>query len=245
MWQNSALNLSFIYEIQFPLKISSFSSISFQNACSPLIEELIFFHDHTLSLLILITVLISYRILSTTLNSIINKFIIESQLLEFLWTVTPTAILILIGAPSIRLLYILDEVYSPLLTVKIVGHQWYWSYEYTDFLNIQFDSFIKPFNNSNIITRLLDVDNRLILPFNTQIRSLVTAADVLHAWTIPRLGIKTDAVPGRLNQLNFFINRPGLYFGQCSEICGANHSFIPIVIESLNLKSFISWVKQN
>ena len=169
----------------------------------------------------------------------------ELQPLELFWTVTPTLILILIGAPSIRLLYILDEVYNPLITVKIIGHQWYWSYEYTDFLNTQFDSFISHSNKTNFVTRLLDVDNRLTLPYNTQIRALITAADVLHAWTIPRLGVKTDAVPGRLNQLNFLINRPGLYFGQCSEICGANHRFIPIVIERVNLDSFINWVKLN
>jgi len=174
---------------------------------------------------------------------IINKNMTESQSLEIFWTISPTFILILIGAPSIRLLYILDEVFSPSLTIKTLGHQWYWSYEYTDFFNIEFDSFlIKPSHQLSTPTnfRLLDVDNRIYLPFNIQIRNLISATDVLHSWTIPSLGIKTDAIPGRLNQLNFLINRPGLFYGQCSEICGANHSFIPIVLERVNTHAFIN-----
>jgi len=128
--------------------------------------------------------------------------------------------------------------------MKILGHQWYWSYEYSDFLNLEFDSFLKPYLTSNNV-RLLDVDNRITIPFNTQVRTLISSSDVLHSWTVPTLGIKVDAVPGRLNQLNFLITRPGLFYGQCSEICGANHSFIPIVIEAVNLKSFIKWVNAN
>ncbi len=122
------------------------------------------------------------------------------------------------------------------------GHQWYWSYEYIDFNNhIEFDSYINQLDNNSF--RLLDVDNRTTLPINTQIRTLVTANDVIHSWTIPILGVKTDATPGRLNQINFLLRRPGVYYGQCSEICGANHRFIPIVIERINLNSFISWIK--
>jgi len=174
----------------------------------------------------------------------INKRIVESQNLEIFWTITPTFILLLIGIPSIRLLYILDEVFNPLVTIKIIGHQWYWSYEYSDFIDTEFDSFIIKSNNNQIDTiRLLDVDNRVIIPQNSQIRALVSAADVLHSWTIPSLGIKVDAVPGRLNQLNFLASRPGLFFGQCSEICGANHRFIPIVVESTNPTYFFSWLK--
>lgn len=171
----------------------------------------------------------------------------ESQTLELFWTITPTFILILIGGPSIRILYILDEVYTPAITIKILGHQWYWSYEYTDFSNLEFDSFITPFHAPQMHSfysnfRLLDVDNRMILPFNTQVRALISATDVLHSWTVPSLGVKTDAIPGRLNQINFLIVRPGLFFGQCSEICGANHSFMPITLEGVNVTSFISWV---
>jgi len=125
-----------------------------------------------------------------------------------------------------------------------VGHQWYWSYEYSDFNNLEFDSYIIPSNEiRNKIFRLLDVDNRTVVPINSQVRTLISAADVLHSWTVPRIGIKADAVPGRLNQVNFYSNRPGVYFGQCSEICGANHSFIPIVLERVPSKIFIKWIK--
>ena len=156
----------------------------------------------------------------------------------------PRFILIFIGLPSIRLLYLLDETYKPSLTLKTMGHQWYWSYEYSDFVNVEFDAYITPQEESNeALFRLLDVDNRTTIPFITQIRMLISAADVLHAWTVPALGVKADAVPGRLNQVNFFTNRPGLFFGQCSEICGANHSFMPIAIESVAPKFFIQWIK--
>lgn len=210
-----------------------------------MIEELIFFHDHTITILILITTIIGYNIITTYYNKSIDKIIIESQPLELFWTIVPTFALIFIGIPSIRLLYILDEVYNPLLTLKVIGHQWYWSYEYSDFLNIEFDSYIIQLNNeSNLnLFRALDVDNRTIIPINSQIRALISAADVIHSWTIPRLGVKVDAIPGRLNQLNFITLRPGLFFGQCSEICGANHRFMPIAIESVNSKSFIKWIK--
>nr|YP_010125566.1 cytochrome c oxidase subunit II [Friesea propria]ABV02143.1 cytochrome c oxidase subunit II [Friesea propria] len=227
--------------------MATYSSLSFQNACSPLMEELIFFHDYIMTILILITVIVGYTMVSTQTSKILNKIMIESQPLELFWTITPTFILIFIGMPSIRLLYMLDEVYTPLLTIKIMGHQWYWSYEYSDFLNTEFDSFMTPMTPTSELSmiRLLDVDNRMVIPFNAQIRALISAADVLHSWTVPSLGIKTDAVPGRLNQLNFLVNRPGLYYGQCSEICGANHSFMPIVVESVSSLSFLKWMKNN
>lgn len=135
-----------------------------------------------------------------------------------------------------------DEIYNPILSVKRIGHQWYWRYEISDFKNVNFDSFILiDLNNLNLF-RLLDVDNRLILPINLQIRILIRSDDVIHSFTVPSIGIKVDGIPGRINQLNLFINRPGLFFGQCSEICGTNHRFIPIVIESTNLKIFLNWI---
>lgn len=178
------------------------------------------------------------------MNQNIDQYMLESQPLELFWTIVPRFILIFIGLPSIRLLYLLDEIYKPAITIKTIGHQWYWSYEYSDFINIEFDSYIIPENEINALRfRLLDVDNRTVIPVNTQIRTLVTAADVLHSWTVPSFGVKTDAVPGRLNQVNFISNRPGLFFGQCSEICGANHRFMPIAIESVSPKTFINWIK--
>lgn len=240
------MGLSLIHEFFFLLEISTWAAINFQNASSPLIEQLIYFHDHAITILILITSIVTFNIISTVSNFITNKLIIESQPLELFWTITPTFVLIFIGIPSIRLLYLLDEVYSPSITIKTIGHQWYWSYEYSDFLNVEFDSYIINYNSNSSVSmfRLLDVDNRTVIPVKTQIRMLISAADVLHSWTVPRLGVKADAVPGRLNQINFINNRSGLFFGQCSEICGANHRFMPICIESISPSIFIKWIKK-
>nr|AWV83772.1 cytochrome oxidase subunit II [Okanagana oregona]WMQ72205.1 cytochrome oxidase subunit II [Okanagana oregona] len=224
--------------------MSNWSNINLQDAMSPLMEQLIFFHDHTLVILIIITVIVGYMMSTLFLNNMINRLLLEGQLIEFIWTLLPAMTLIFIALPSLRLLYLLDEVNNPLLTIKIVGHQWYWSYEYSDFLNVEFDSYMKSTNNLDKDEfRLIEVDNRMILPFNTQIRLMITSTDVLHSWSMPSLGIKVDAVPGRLNQVSIMINRPGLIYGQCSEICGSNHSFMPIVIESINNKMFLDWLK--
>nr|YP_015437.1 cytochrome c oxidase subunit II [Scutigera coleoptrata]CAE01474.2 cytochrome c oxidase subunit 2 [Scutigera coleoptrata] len=224
--------------------MATWSMLSFQDATSPLMEQLIFFHDHTMIVLTMITTLVGYMMTMMMVNKYSNRQLMEGQEIETIWTIIPAITLIFIALPSLRLLYLLDEVNSPILTLKTIGHQWYWSYEYSDFKNIEFDSYMIPqaemVNNS---FRLLDVDNRTVIPMNTQMRILITAADVLHSWTVPSLGVKVDAVPGRLNQTSFLANFPGLFFGQCSEICGANHSFMPILIESVNIKSFINWVK--
>jgi cytochrome c oxidase subunit 2 len=223
--------------------MATWSNFNLQNRASPLIEQIIFFHDHTLVILIIITILVRYLIISLFFNSYINRFLLEGQIIELIWTILPAITLIFIALPSLRLLYLLDELNNPLITLKSIGHQWYWSYEYSDFNNIQFDSYIIPQNEININNfRLLDVDNRIVIPINNQIRIIVTATDVIHSWTVPALGVKIDANPGRLNQTNFFINRPGIFYGQCSEICGANHSFIPIVIERISIKNFINWI---
>lgn len=223
--------------------MATWGNISLQDRNSPLIEQLNFFHDHTLLIILLITILVGYIIIILFFNKFTNRFLLHGQLIEIIWTILPAIILLFIAFPSLRLLYLLDEIYKPSLTLKSIGHQWYWSYEYSDFKNIEFDSYIIPTNEleeNNF--RLLDVDNRIVLPINTQIRIIVSAADVLHSWTVPSLGVKVDATPGRLNQTNIFINRPGLFYGQCSEICGANHRFIPIVIESVKSNDFIKWI---
>nr|YP_010048891.1 cytochrome c oxidase subunit II [Paralipsa gularis]QPK77264.1 cytochrome c oxidase subunit 2 [Paralipsa gularis]UYX62265.1 cytochrome c oxidase subunit II [Paralipsa gularis] len=223
--------------------MATWSNLNFQNGASPLMEQIIFFHDHTLIILIMITILVGYIMMNLFFNKYINRFLLEGQMIEMIWTILPAITLIFIALPSLRLLYLLDELNNPLITLKTIGHQWYWSYEYSDFNNIEFDSYMISSNElSPNNFRLLDVDNRIILPFNNQIRILVTATDVIHSWTIPSLGVKVDANPGRLNQTNFFINRPGIFYGQCSEICGANHSFMPIVVESISIKNFINWV---
>lgn len=177
-------------------------------------------------------------------NKFTNRFLLEGQLIELIWTIIPALILIFIALPSLKILYLLEEVNNPLITIKAIGHQWYWSYEYSDFKKIEFDSYIKPVVELRENEfRLLDTDNRLVIPYNTQTRLLVTSTDVIHSWTVPSVGVKVDASPGRINQRNILINRPGLFFGQCSEICGSYHSFIPIVVESVNLNVFINWLK--
>lgn len=228
-----------------PLKIPFWRNLYLQNASSPIIEQLIFFHDHTILILLIITIFISYILVTIIVNKYTNVKLYEGQIIELIWTIIPALILIFIALPSLRALYLLDEVKTPAMTIKTVGHQWYWSYEYSDFPNVEFDSYIIPSNDINKEEiRLLEVDNRTVIPFNTQIRLLVSAADVIHSWTVPSLGIKVDAIPGRLNQLRMYCLRPGILYGQCSEICGANHSFIPIVLEVVNSKDFIGWIKR-
>nr|AOY39424.1 cytochrome c oxidase subunit 2 [Disteniidae sp. BMNH 899837] len=214
-----------------------------QDSSSPLMEQLSFFHDHALVILTIITVFVGQLMTSLFFNKFNHRLLLEGQLLEIIWTILPAVTLIFIALPSLRLIYILDEASNSILTIKTIGHQWYWSYEYSDFKQVEFDSYMIPIKDMNSFNfRLLDVDNRVTIPFKSQIRMLITAADVIHSWTIPSLGVKIDATPGRLNQVNFFISRPGLFFGQCSEICGANHSFMPIVIESISSNFFIKWM---
>jgi cytochrome c oxidase subunit 2 len=223
--------------------MSTWSQLSFQDRASPLIEELIIFHDHTILVLTLVTILVAYIILTIFRNKFIDRFLLEGHLIEVIWTVVPAILLIFIALPSLHLLYLLDEYDNPSLTIKSIGHQWYWSYEYSDFLDIEFDSYIIPSKDlENNQFRLIEVDNRIIIPINTYIRILVSSTDVIHSWTVPALSVKADAIPGRLNQLTFLVNRPGLFFGQCSEICGANHRFMPIVVERISINSFLNWI---
>nr|AIA22571.1 cytochrome c oxidase subunit II [Neopsylla paranoma] len=226
--------------------MTSWGNLNLQNSSSPLMEQLMLFHNHSMLIIILITILVGYLMTSLFFNKLSNRMLLESQNIEIIWTILPAITLIFIALPSLRLLYLLDDLNNPLMTLKSIGHQWYWSYEYSDFNLIEFDSYMTPSKELNLDSfRLLDVDNRVTLPMNSQIRVLITASDVLHSWTVPSLGIKVDATPGRLNQTNFLINRPGLFFGQCSEICGANHSFMPIVIESVPMNFFLKWINSN
>nr|YP_009271130.1 cytochrome c oxidase subunit II [Sitophilus zeamais]ANW06509.1 cytochrome c oxidase subunit II [Sitophilus zeamais]QJA14875.1 cytochrome c oxidase subunit II [Sitophilus zeamais]QKE47551.1 cytochrome c oxidase subunit II [Sitophilus zeamais] len=223
--------------------MSTWKTLLLQDSASPLMEHLTLFHDHTILILILITILVSQMLFSMLLNKFSHRFLLEGQLIETIWTILPAIILIMIALPSLRLLYILDEINNPSITIKIIGHQWYWSYEYSDYKNIEFDSYMIPTKELNSFSfRLLEVDNRTPFPYKTQIRILVTSADVIHSWTIPSMGIKIDSTPGRLNQANLIANRSSIFFGQCSEICGANHSFMPIILESIKPNLFLNWI---
>nr|BAG75132.1 cytochrome c oxidase subunit II [Culicoides humeralis] len=224
--------------------MATWGEIFLLDSGSPVMEQLNFFHDHSLMILLLITVFVSYVMISMLFNQFADRHLLDGDSVESIWTIIPAIILIFIGLPSLRLLYLLDELSSPSMTIKTIGHQWYWSYEYSDFKEIEFDSYMIPSAElqSNGF-RLLDVDHRIVLPTYTQIRMIVSAADVLHSWTIPTLGVKVDATPGRLNQTNLYMVRSGLFFGQCSEICGVNHSFMPIVIEAIPIKPFIKTIQ--
>uniref|UniRef100_A0A411ASQ1 Cytochrome c oxidase subunit 2 n=4 Tax=unclassified Schedorhinotermes TaxID=2636619 RepID=A0A411ASQ1_9NEOP len=220
-------------------------TMGLQDGASPIMEQLIMFHDHTLMIMLMILTTVSYMLIMLMKNKNISRFMLEGQLIETTWTITPAIILVFIAMPSLRLLYLMDEVHTPALTLKVVGHQWYWSYEYSDFTKLEFDSYMTQnddYQPKNF--RLLETDNRIVIPMNSSIRAIVTAADVLHSWAIPSLGVKTDATPGRLNQTSFSVSRPGVLYGQCSEICGANHSFMPIVMESVTASSFINWASK-
>nr|YP_009776987.1 cytochrome c oxidase subunit II [Benthosema pterotum]QJA27723.1 cytochrome c oxidase subunit II [Benthosema pterotum] len=218
------------------------SMLGFQDAASPVMEELIHFHDHALMIVIMVSTLVFYMIVTTVSTQLTNKYIIDSQEIEVVWTILPAGILILIALPSLNILYLMDEIDDPHLTIKAVGHQWYWSYEYTDYEDLGFDAYMVP--TQDLLPgqfRLLETDHRVVVPMETPIRVMVSAEDVLHSWAVPALGVKLDAVPGRLNQTAFITGRPGLFYGQCSEICGANHSFMPIVVEAVPLKHFEDW----
>nr|ADK54958.1 cytochrome oxidase subunit II [Lactista punctata] len=223
--------------------MATWSNLSLQDSASPLMEQLSFFHDHTMVVLLLITTIVGYSLSYMLTMNYTNRNMLHGHLIETIWTALPAITLIFIALPSLRLLYLIDDSSNTMITIKTIGRQWYWSYEYSDFINVEFDTYMKPEKElSPEEFRLLEVDNRTILPMNTEVRVLTTASDVLHSWAVPALGIKIDATPGRLNQGTFLINRPGLFFGQCSEICGANHSFMPIVIESTSVKLFIKWL---
>nr|AEW43212.1 cytochrome oxidase subunit II [Postandrilus palmensis] len=221
----------------------NWGQLAFQDAASPVMLQLISFHDHALLVLTLVLTVVGYAMVVLMLNKYVNRYILEAQTVETVWTILPALILLVLALPSLRILYVTDEVSQPSITVKTIGHQWYWSYEYTDFLNVEMDSYMTPTDDlAPGDYRLLEVDNRMVVPMKLEVRMLITAADVIHSWTIPALGVKVDAVPGRLNQIGFTTMQPGIFYGQCSEICGANHSFMPIVVEAINTSSFMKWI---
>jgi cytochrome c oxidase subunit 2 len=224
--------------------------ITIQDPATEIFEGMIDLYDLICFELIVIISIVFTLLFSLLFNpmhhSNSQRTFSHSTELEVFWTVVPALLLITIAYPSFTLLYALDDLTLPEFTIKIIGHQWYWSYEYNmsdNSNNIAFDSYM--LSTSDLVEgqfRLLEVDNRLYLPIKTHLRLLITSADVLHSWTIPSFGIKVDACPGRLNQASLFIKRPGLYFGQCSEICGINHGFMPIVVVALEREMLVDTV---
>nr|ABW71535.1 cytochrome oxidase subunit II [Lamprotornis caudatus] len=221
--------------------MANHSQFGFQDASSPIMEELMQFHDHALMVALAICSLVLY-LMTLMLTEKLSSNSVDAQAIELVWTILPAVVLITLALPSLRILYMMDEINEPDLTLKAIGHQWYWTYEYTDLKELTFDSYMIPTSDLPLgHFRLLEVDHRVIVPAESKVRVIVTADDVLHSWAVPSLGVKTDAIPGRLNQTAFLASRPGVYYGQCSEICGANHSFMPIVVESTPLANFENW----
>uniref|UniRef100_A0AAU6PBL9 Cytochrome c oxidase subunit 2 n=1 Tax=Amblyseius hainanensis TaxID=3061184 RepID=A0AAU6PBL9_9ACAR len=210
---------------------------------SPVMEQLILFHDYSMMIMLAILIFLMLSILDLLTNKKINLFLMENQSVELVWTIIPMFLLIFIAAPSLRLLYLMEESFSPSITLKVIGHQWYWCYMYNDF-TIQVESFMMTdeFLSPDSF-RLLETDSPLILPYQILTRILLTSVDVIHSWTIQSLGVKMDAIPGRLNQMSIFPLKPGVFFGQCSEICGTNHSFMPITLWVTNMNHFLKMIK--
>ncbi len=223
--------------------------INFQEAASPIMVELHSFHNFLLVVITAIVVFVSALLIyvvyryNAKSNPIPANFT-HNITIEVVWTIIPIIILIIIAIPSFRILKIAEHSPIPDLTVKVVGSQWYWSYSYPDNGNIEFDSnMIQEKDLKPGQTRLLEVDNRVIVPQGAVVKFLVTASDVIHSFAIPSLGIKTDAVPGRINQTWTKIDKIGVYYGQCSELCGVNHGFMPIAIQVVSKEDFAEWVK--
>ena len=244
---NNFLNLN--------LDVPSPWGIYFQDSATPQMEGLIELHDNIMYYLVMILFAVAWILLAIirnyveTKSPISHKYLNHGTLIELIWTITPAVILILIAFPSFKLLYLMDEVNDSSMSVLVEGHQWYWSYQYPDFLNsddefIEFDSYLVPESDlEEGALRLLEVDCRVIIPELTHVRFIITSGDVIHSYASPSLGIKCDAYPGRLNQVSVFTNREGVFYGQCSEICGILHSSMPIVIESVSLEKFLTWME--
>lgn len=225
--------------------------MNFQEPASPIMEKIIDLHHDIQFFLIIIVIGVLWILLRSVYlfrekNTETIRYAFDHHtLVELIWTIIPTVILIFIAIPSFALLYAIDELHNPKITLKAIGNQWYWSYEFPDYLDynsdeiIEFDSYM--LLEEDLVEgayRLLEVDERVLLPERTSIRVLVTSLDVIHSWAIPSLGIKMDACPGRINQVGMYIRRRGIYFGQCSELCGVNHAFMPIVIEAVTLEKY-------
>jgi cytochrome c oxidase subunit 2 len=221
-----------------------------QDAASPTMERISAFHDLLLVIITGITVFVLALLLyvmyrfSEKRNPTPSKTT-HNTLIEVLWTTIPVVILVVIAIPSFKLLYYADRVEEANMTIKAIGRQWYWSYEYPDNGNFTFDAFLvaeEDLEEGQL--RLLETDNRVIVPVNTKIRLLITASDVLHSFALPALGVKLDAVPGRINETWMEVTREGTFYGQCSEICGTGHAFMPIVVEAVSKERFDEWVEQ-
>jgi len=206
--------------------------LSLQDALRVTIEQILYFHDYLIIVILIIIRVVGYFLGFVLFTKTYSSSIVADHLVETVWTILPIVVLIFLVYPSIYLLYLIDERRVEFLcTLKVIGHQWYWSYKIDGVLSLEIDSYI----DADRAVRLIDVDNRVVVPAQEHIRALITSSDVLHSWALPSLGVKIDAIPGRLNQFVFMVMLNSVVHGQCSEICGVNHSFIPIVLEAVRL----------
>jgi len=222
--------------------------LGFQEAATPVMREVLVFNDLLMSFIVstfvFVVLLLIYTMIrfSAARNPVPSKTT-HNTIVEVVWTVVPIMVLIVFTVPSFKLLYFQDRTVNAEMTIKAIGHQWYWTYEYSDHDGLTFDALI--IADDEIVagqSRLLETDNRLIVPVGTNIRLLTTADDVIHAWGVPAFGIKIDSVPGRVNETWFHVEREGVYYGQCSELCGVYHGFMPITVEVLSKDAFAAWL---
>uniref|UniRef100_UPI0030FE9B91 cytochrome c oxidase subunit 2 n=1 Tax=Cyathodium cavernarum TaxID=351593 RepID=UPI0030FE9B91 len=246
------MNLIWIFPITFRDAAEPWQ-LGFQDPATPMIQGIIDLHNDIFFFSIVILILVPWMLVralwhSHSKRNPIPERIVHGTTIEIIWTILPSIILMFIAIPSFALLYSMDEVVDPAITIKAIGHQWYWTYEYSDYngsdeQSLTFDSYMIPEDDLELgQSRLLEVDNRVVIPAKTYLRMIITSADVPHSWAVPSLGVKCDAVPGRSNQTSIFIKREGVYYGQCSEPCGTNHAFMPIVVEAVSLDDYVSWV---
>lgn len=226
--------------------------LGFQDPASSSKERIVEFHNLLLwiitGIVLFVLALMIYVVLryNRKANPTPAKFS-HNVLVEIIWTIIPVVILIIIAVPSFKLLYYTDRIEEPEMTLKVTGYQWYWGYEYPDHNDIAFNAYMIPdadIDKSKGEKRLLSTDNKVVLPIDTNIQIIVTSADVIHSFAVPALGLKTDAVPGRLNETWVRINKPGIYYGQCSELCGKDHAYMPSEIHAVSKEDFDAWVAQ-
>ena len=224
--------------------------LGFQKSASKSMDDIVWFHDYMLVpiitaitafvLFLLLYVCVRYRASKNKIPSTTS----HNTVIEVIWTLVPCLILIVMAVPSFKVLYSQDEIPKADVTIKAVGYQWYWGYEYPD-ENIIFDSYMideKDLKENQ--PRLLTVDNAVYVPVNKVVKVMITANDVLHAWALPSFGVKRDAIPGRINETWFKADRTGTFYGQCSELCGIKHAFMPITVHVVSEDEYIEWLEE-
>nr|BAB62784.1 cytochrome c oxidase subunit 2 [Sinanodonta woodiana] len=230
--------------------MSLWGQVSLQEGTSVLGVEIQCLYDHAMMVMTMIFSFVSYMMLKILVNKYYCNNYKDNQLLETLWTIFPLSLLLILGFPSIKLLYLMDELELPEATVKVIGHQWYWSYEYSDVFgsDFSFDSYLSKEPKQGVLAveyRMLEVDNRCVVACMLHMRALVSSDDVIHSWAIPSACIKVDAIPGRINQVGLCFLHSGVFYGQCSELCGVNHSFMPVCVEVVTVEVFTDWIIGN